>query len=126
MSGSAVKTHRDLRVWHESLVLAEMIYRVTADFPATEQYGLTSQMRRAAVSIVSNIAEGAARFSSRDFAKFLSIARGSLAELDSQSILAVRLGFLHNSAELEQQVSRIGRMLTALRAAIRRRGVEPF
>jgi four helix bundle protein len=102
-----------------------MIYRATGDFPAMEQYGLTIQMRRAAVSVLSNIAEGAARFSSRDFAKFLSIARGSLAELDSQSILAVRLGFLHNSVELEQQISRIGRMLTALRAAIRRRGPEP-
>jgi four helix bundle protein len=126
MSQSVVNTHRDLRVWQESLVLAEMIYRVTGNFPATEQYGLSSQMRRVAVSIISNIGEGAARFSSRDFAKFLSIARGSLAELESQSILAKRLGFLHNSFELEQRISRIGRMLTALYAAIKRRDVEPI
>jgi four helix bundle protein len=103
-----------------------MIYRVTGNFPATGQYGLSSQMRRAAASIISNIAEGAARFSARDFAKFLSIARGSLAELDSQSILAKRPGFLHNSIELEQRISRIGRMLAALYAAIKRRAVQPI
>lgn len=77
--------------------LVEEVYRVTGTFPASEQFGLVSQMRRAAVSVPSNLAEGAARDSTREFAQFLSIAKGSVSELDTQFQLAVRLGFLRET-----------------------------
>lgn len=117
--GNGVRTHRDLQVWQERLELAELVCKSTARFPADELFGLTRQMRRAAVSIVSNLSEGAARESPRDFARFLRIARGSAAELDSQLVLAVRLGFLLDPGELELHILRVGRMLTALHRAIK-------
>jgi len=79
-----VKSFRDLDVWHLSVELAETVYRVTARFPKSELFALTAQMRRAAVSIPSNIAEGRARDSTREFLHFLAISRGSLAELETQ------------------------------------------
>src|SRR5579863_8707943 len=88
-----VKSFRDLDVWHLGLELAETVYRCTARFPKAELFCLTSQMRRAAVSIPSNIAEGRARNSSREFLYFLSISRGSLAELETQLELAIRLDY---------------------------------
>jgi four helix bundle protein len=116
-----VRTHRDLKVWQESLALAESIYSATSTFPDAERYGLASQMRRAAISVVSNIAEGAARGSSREYARFLSVARGSLAELDAQVILAARLGLLTGHSALEGQIRRIGQMLSALYLVIKGR-----
>lgn len=116
-----VRTHRDLRVWQECLALAEAVYSTTSHFAPEERYGLSLQIRRAAVSVLSNIAEGAARDSSRDFARFLSIARGSLAELDSQVLLALRLNLIRDAAHVEAQIERVGRMLTGLIAAIRKR-----
>jgi len=78
------RAHKKLDVWRESVALATHIYQITEKFPKSEIYGLTSQMRRAAVSISSNIAEGSVRASSKEFAQFLSIAGGSLSELDTQ------------------------------------------
>lgn len=84
--------YRDLQVWKKGILLAKCVYELTAPFPAAEKFGLVSQMRRAAVSIPSNIAEGHARRTAREFIQFLSHAEGSLAELDTQLQLSVELG----------------------------------
>ena len=86
--------HKDLDVWKKGMELVERVYSISSAFPDSERYGLTSQIRRAAVSIPSNIAEGAARKSDKELLQFLSIAIGSLAELETQYIIAIRLGFV--------------------------------
>lgn len=116
-----IGTHRELRIWREAMALAEMVYQVIAHFPDSERFGLVAQMRRAAVSVPANVAEGAARSSSKEFANFLSFARGSLAELETQIELARRLGFVGNSLAIHTQCDSCGRMLSALIASIRRR-----
>jgi four helix bundle protein len=89
LSGS----YKDLRVWKESFTLSVAVYKLTRDFPSEELYGLTSQLRRAAVSIPSNIAEGYGRGTRRDYRSFISIARGSVLELQTQLAIASELGF---------------------------------
>src|SRR5690606_10442061 len=86
-----VSSYRDLQVWRRALDLAEAIYEATAHWPREERFGLVSQIRRAAVSVPSNIAEGAARRSTGEFLQFIGMARGSLAETDTQLLLAQRL-----------------------------------
>lgn len=100
------------------MTLVERVYRQTPTFPTNEAYGLTSQIRRAAVSIPSNIAEGSARNSTRELLQFLGIACGSLAELETQLELAVRLGYLPAKAEVIDQVSRVGMLVRLLRKSI--------
>lgn len=85
---------RKLEIWKDGIELSKIIYELTRNFPKEEIYGLTSQMRRAAISIPSNIAEGAGRDTNKDFAHFLTIAKGSSFELDSQLILAKELGYI--------------------------------
>jgi four helix bundle protein len=111
-----MNSYRDLKVWQEAMTLAERIYSVTADFPASERYGLIAQMRRAAVSVPSNIAEGYGRKTSRQRYNFLEIALGSLFELETQSELSSRLGFAGApvSEERSEKIRGIGRGLTAL------------
>ncbi len=87
-------THRDLDAWKRSIELVVKIYKITEGFPKVEMYGITSQIRRAAVSIPSNIAEGAGRSSDKEFIHFLSIALGSLAEVDTQLIICCELKFI--------------------------------
>ena len=82
-----MKTHKDLNVWNRSIELVITIYKVTKDFPKEETYGLISQMRRSAISVPSNIAEGAARQSKKEFRQFLYIASGSVSELETQLII---------------------------------------
>ncbi len=89
-----LKTHKDLDVWRESIELVKEVYKVTAEFPKEELYNLTSQIRRCAVSIPSNIAEGAARKSKKEFINFLYVALGSCAELETQLIISKELGFI--------------------------------
>jgi four helix bundle protein len=89
-----MKTHRDLRVWNNSIDLVTKIYKITNDFPKEELFGLTSQIRRSAVSIPSNIAEGAARTSKKEFLNFLSIALGSSSELETQLIISKNLKYI--------------------------------
>src|SRR5688572_16645546 len=91
---NAPVTHRDLIAWQEAMALVESVYRDTASFPREENYGLTTQIRRCAISVPSNIAEGAARNSSREYVQFLGISCGSLSELETQLELAIRLGFM--------------------------------
>ena len=91
-----MENFKRLAVWKRSLKLATNIYRLTSDFPKQENYGLTSQIRRSAVSISSNIAEGAGRNSDQDFARFLSISYGSACELETQILISKDLGYLHD------------------------------
>ncbi|QDS05988.1 four helix bundle protein [Xanthomonas citri pv. glycines] len=124
---SAKRPHERLEAWRDSMELVEMIYRFTDVFPEQERYGLTAQLRRAAVSVPSNIAEGAARRSTSDYARFLSIARGSLSELDTQIQIAVRLGYSNPEDEdiASRQFDQVFAKLTALMNALRRRGAAP-
>jgi len=89
----SLRNYRDLLVWQKAMSLVEQIYALSRQFPADERFGLVSQIRRAAVSVPSNIAEGQARNSTREFVQFISHAEGSLAEVDTQLTLAGRLGF---------------------------------
>ena len=89
-----MKTYRELNAWKEAMNLVEMIYKLTASFPNEEKYGLTSQMQRAVVSIPSNIAEGYGRDSRKEYLYHLSVSRGSLAELETQLLIAIRLKYL--------------------------------
>ena len=92
--GMSVQNYRDLLVWQKAMDLVQQVYELTKSFPASELYGLSSQVRRAAVSIPSNIAEGQARSSTAEFKHFLSIAQGSRAETETQIILAQRLNYI--------------------------------
>ena len=110
------KPHKKLDVWKLSMVLARAIYRLTAGYPTEERFGLVSQMRRAAAGVPSNIAEGAARDSNNEFRHFLSIARSSLSELDTQLDLSRDLGFVTETSrsEIDPLLTRIDKMLYAL------------
>jgi len=117
-----VKSYRDLEVWRLGLELVETIYRCTSEFPKSEIYGLAAQMRRAAVSIPSNIAEGQARSSSKEFLHFLSFSLGSLAELETQLELTYRLGYPTTEISIAlAQVELLGKKLHRLQASIRGR-----
>jgi four helix bundle protein len=116
---AAVGTHRDLHAWRESIALAEIVYRATTTFPKTELFGVVSQLRRCAVSIPSNIAEGAARNSTREFVQFLGISCGSLSELETQIEIATRLGYLEPGNDSARQLNRVGRIVRALRKSLR-------
>ncbi len=115
----AIKTHKDLKVWQEAMKLAKEVYSLTAGFPREEIYGPTSQMRRAAVSVPSNIAEGAARASNREFIQFLYIALGSLSEIETQWLLAKDMGMAKNDPE--EWVVPIRKMLLGLIRSIKNR-----
>jgi len=93
----SIGSFRELRVWQLGMEVTEQVYRLTAEFPKSEVYGLSSQMRRAAVSIPSNIAEGQGRDSSKEFLHFLAIAFGSICELETQLILANRFSYLSDN-----------------------------
>jgi four helix bundle protein len=120
------RAHKKLDVWRESVALATYIYQVTEKFPKTEVYGLTSQMRRAVVSISSNIAEGAARFSSKEFGQFLNVAGGSLSELDTQTEIAHNLEFLtkKEKREIDSRIDAIAAKLAGLIKHIKQKATE--
>jgi four helix bundle protein len=107
---------KDLVAWQKAMDLVMEIYAVTEKFPREEIYGLTSQLRRAAVSIPSNVAEGQARFSKKEFKHFLRTAKGSLAEVQTQIAIARRLGFMSEAteAELEERMHQLARILNGL------------
>ncbi|HJP97165.1 MAG TPA: four helix bundle protein [Rhodanobacteraceae bacterium] len=109
-----LRPHHQLDVWNDSIALVEAVYRYTSKFPADERFGLTAQIRRAAVSVPSNIAEGAARRSRKEYLHHLSIARSSLSELETQVLLATRLQLTDPDPELEEHVERVFARLNAL------------
>ncbi len=106
--------HEDLEVWKKSVSVVTEIYKITETFPNSELYGLTSQIRRSAVSIPSNIAEGCARFSDKETVKFLSIATGSVAELQTQLLIAKNLGYDVQVENLVDELEVIKRMILKL------------
>ena len=111
-----MRPHHKLEAWNKAVELVIDIYRTTDAFPKEERYGLTSQIRRAAVSVPANIAEGAARFSSKEFARLLSNAQGSASELETELMIAHRLGYLDDASfsKLANQLEQIGRLITGL------------
>ena len=115
--------HKDLDVWKKSIELVTEIYSITANFPNEEKYGIVSQIRRAAVSIPSNIAEGCARFSDKEILRFLDIARGSLSELETQLIISKNLGFI-DSDNLIKKISPIAQMLSGLKRHLKQKEID--
>jgi four helix bundle protein len=109
-----------LDVWNEAIAFADLVYSLSRSFPEEERFGLTNQMRRAAVSISSNIAEGSSRSSRNDFSRFVEIATGSLFEVVSQSTIALRQGFISNNfyAEIYAAAEKQSRMLSGLRKSL--------
>lgn len=118
----AVGSHRDLLVWRKAMDLTVQVYRVSERFPRHELYRLTSQLTRAAASVPANIAEGNGRGTRRDYANFVSIAKGSLNESETFLLLAARLGYISEpqAAPTLALMTEIGKMLTALRAGLSR------
>ena len=104
MKGDGVKTHKDLEIWQKGIDLVTKVYKITRDFPKEEMYGLASQMRRAAISYPSNVAEGAARNSKSEYIRYIYIALGSLSELETQIIISKNLGYI---SDIENFLSEI-------------------
>jgi four helix bundle protein len=113
-------SHRELTVWQKAMDVAVQVYHLTERFPRSELYRLTSQVTRAAASVPANIAEGNGRASRRDYAHFLSIAKGSLNETETFLFLAMRLGYLreHETAPTLALITEVGKMLTVLRGRL--------
>ncbi len=107
--------HKDLDVWKKSMDLVEEVYALSNFFPDDEKFGLTNQIRRASVSIPSNISEGAARKSDKEFVQFLYIALGSLSELETQYLIAVRLKYITENKEIENKINEVKRLLLGMK-----------
>ena len=116
----AVRNYQDLIAWQKAMDLVELVYTATRTFPREELYGLTSQIRRAAVSIPSNIAEGQGRTSTKEFQHFLSIAHGSIREVETQVMIAQRLGYIAPKQEqdLLRSAAEVGRLTKGLLNAL--------
>ena len=106
--------HKKLDVWNESIKLVTEIYKLTRRYPREEVYGITSQIRRASVSIPSNIAEGAARYSDKEFIQFLYMALGSLSEVETQIVISLELGYLSEGKDVFDRITKIKQMLLGL------------
>ena len=122
-----VSSYKDLKVWQKAMNLVEEVYRLTANFPREELYGLVSQLNRAAVSVPSNLAEGSSRRSTKEYLRFVRISLGSVAELETQVELAKRLKFI---TELQQNIltnllDEVGRMLNGLDKALEEKVNQP-
>lgn len=122
----SVSSYKQLVVWQKAIELVLEIYRATQDFPKEEMYGLTSQLRRAAVSVPSNIAEGQGRFSTGEFKQFLGHTKGSLFELQTQTVIAQKLGYLEDksAAKLVESSDEVGRMLSGLLSSLRSKAAD--
>lgn len=116
-----IRKHHNLLAWQEGMNIVDLTYQITSQFPDSEKFGLISQMQRCAVSVPSNIAEGAARGSHKEFVRFLKIARGSLSELETQLLIAERLGFIVDATLALQQVDKTFALLGGLINSINNR-----
>ncbi len=119
---SSKRPHERLDVWRNSMDLVEKVYTLSSSFPDVERFGLCAQMRRAAISVPSNIAEGAARRSTPEYIRFLSIARGSLSEISTQLHIARRLGYASDTAAEDGLIDMTFAQVTALMNALKKRG----
>ena len=108
------RIHHDLLAWQHAIQLVKEVYQLTSELPDSERFGLSAQMRRAAVSVPSNISEGAARISHKEFLHFLGIARGSLSELDTQVVIAQELGYVTGIDDIEKSISDLFGLLNGL------------
>jgi len=117
------RPHKDLLIWQDAMTLVEHVYRLTSSFPDQERFGLIAQLRRAAVSVPSNIAEGVARRTTREYLQFLGIARGSMSEIDTQIEIARRLGyggsFVETDEILERLFARTNALMTSLNTKLK-------
>jgi four helix bundle protein len=118
--GAPIRSYRDLKAWSEAMLLAQRVYALTAKLPSDERFGLVQQLRRSAISVPSNIAEGHARGATRDFGRFIAISRGSLAEIETQIELCLALGMLNDddATPVLACCDEIGRILRGLRKAL--------
>ncbi|HKP48089.1 MAG TPA: four helix bundle protein [Pyrinomonadaceae bacterium] len=118
-----MRPHQKLDLWRRAIEFVVSVYNATDRFPNDERFGLVSQIRRASVSIAANIAEGAARTSAKEFLQFLSIAQGSASEVDTELVIALRLGYVTNEEydSFARVLDDIGRMITRLSQSLRRR-----
>jgi four helix bundle protein len=123
MKTKTTRSYKDLIVWQKGIALAKLVYGLTQTFPSEEKFGIIAQMRRAAVSIPSNIAEGQARHTTGEFVQFISHAEGSIAELDTQLILSIDLNFCAAAAAdpAFELIGELRRMLNALRRKLSKR-----
>jgi four helix bundle protein len=112
------RPHHDLDAWKEAMRMVKMVYQLSQQFPKEEVYGLTSQVRRAAVSVPSNLSEGAARSSKKEFSHFLSVAKGSLSELETQLIISADLGYFPVDHDIFAHMERVAQLLGGLHRKI--------
>ena len=120
-----MKSFRELEVWQVGMALARDVYGVLKAFPIEERYALCDQIRRSAVSVVSNIAEGFGRESTKDYLHFLAMSRGSLFELETQLELAESIGYVSVSKEIKDEIDHVGRMLNSMSAKLKSRIANP-
>lgn len=106
--------YKEMEIWKEAVELVTDIYKITEEYPKNELFGIVSQIRRVAISIPSNIAEGSVKHSDKETLRFLDIALGSLAELDTQMLISQNLDFISNYKEFEQKISKVRALLTGL------------
>jgi four helix bundle protein len=116
-----LKNHKDLDVWKKSIDLVAQIYEISKNFPKEEMFGLQGQVRRAAISIPSNIAEGASRNSKKEFIQFLYVALGSASEVETQIILAQKIGYLNDVNKILLNIEDIKKMLNGLISFLRKK-----
>ena len=114
-----IRPHYKLEAWKEAMALVSAIYQITQEFPKEEIFGLNSQLRRAAVSVPSNIAEGAARHGSKEFAQFLNIASGSVSEIETQLLIAVDLGYLAKNSSVFTLLEHVSKLVNGLWKSVR-------
>lgn len=120
-----MRPHQKLDLWRRAIDFVVAIYRLTEQFPKEEKFGLTSQLRRAAVSVAANVAEGAARTSTKEFRQFLSHSQGSASEVGTELLIALRLNYLSETdfESLDKELDDVGRMITGLSQSLKRREI---